>query len=280
MERITVKPLAMIVVLACIGVGVAMVQPPVAHAAGNARLRIIHADPGAPRVDVYVNDSPAFRGAAYKDVTQYASLPPATYTIRIVSASASIEGSTAVATASVTLSPDTDYTAIAYGRSSGDSQATVALLKDDNSTPQAGEARVRAIHSVPGLSTADISLNNSIRLAGVDLGKASTYIGVKAWPYDLTVQVNGKTIVSAPKVNFEAGKVYTLLVTGSAGGDVTAAVLVDAAYSVMPASMPSTGTGGVATDLPAAPIGFYALAALFTVVTGAAGLRYRVKQSR
>jgi len=48
---------------------------------GTARVRVIHASPDAPAVDVWVQGAPAFTGVAFAEITAFAQLPAGTYNV-------------------------------------------------------------------------------------------------------------------------------------------------------------------------------------------------------
>ena len=54
----------------------------------SARVRVIHASPDAPAVDVCVDGAVAFAGAAFPGATDYAELAPGTYAVRVIPADA------------------------------------------------------------------------------------------------------------------------------------------------------------------------------------------------
>lgn len=81
---------------------------------GSARLRVIHASHDAPAVDVYANGALVAAGLSYKDATGYLSVPADTYVVDLRAAGAD-PASPPVFTETLTLSADTDYTAVAAG---------------------------------------------------------------------------------------------------------------------------------------------------------------------
>ncbi|WP_010174475.1 DUF4397 domain-containing protein [Bacillus coahuilensis] len=54
-----------------------------ASAAENAMVRIFHASPDAPAVDVYVNGDAVVEGAEFKDATDYLELPAGKHMVEI-----------------------------------------------------------------------------------------------------------------------------------------------------------------------------------------------------
>ena len=48
-----------------------------------ARVRVVHASPDAPAVDVWVNGSVAFSNAPFEGITDYVELAPASYQVQV-----------------------------------------------------------------------------------------------------------------------------------------------------------------------------------------------------
>ena len=51
---------------------------------GQARIRVVHASPDAPAVDVLVNGQVAFQNVAFSEITDYAGLDAGTYSVQVV----------------------------------------------------------------------------------------------------------------------------------------------------------------------------------------------------
>lgn len=69
--------------------GLVAVMATTAFAAdAKARVRVIHASPDAPAVDVWVNGAPAFKNAPFKGITPYAELAGGNYDVQVVPAGA------------------------------------------------------------------------------------------------------------------------------------------------------------------------------------------------
>lgn len=82
----------------------------------EAQVRLVHASPDAPAVDVTVADEgiTAFDDVAFGEDTEYVSLPPGHYTLEVRGATEDDTGDV-VATFDVELEADTVYTAFAAG---------------------------------------------------------------------------------------------------------------------------------------------------------------------
>jgi Domain of unknown function (DUF4397) len=209
---------------------------------GMARVRVVHASPDAPAVDVWVNGTVAFSNAPYKGITPYAELAPGSYKVQV-----SPTGATEpiVIDATLDLAADTDYTVVAVGQLEN---IEPLVLVDNNSAPAAGKAHVRFVHASPDAPAVDIAVTGGpVLFSNVPFKGTGDYLPVDAGTYDLEARVAGTDTValSVPGVKLEDGKVYTIFAMGLVSGEpaLTAVPSVDASY---PTTLPVTG-GEVAT---------------------------------
>jgi hypothetical protein len=219
--------------------------------ADQARVRIVHASPDAPSVDIWVNGAVAVSDLAFKDATDYLALAPGDYQVQVTPAGGA--AADAVIDATVTLAAGTDYTVAAVGR-----LADIAplVLTDDNTAPAAGQAHLRVVHASPDAPAVDVAVaGGPVLIENLAFPTASGYLPVDSDAYDLSVRPTG-TETSALDIDgfmADAGTVYTVFAVGLAGdGSLSALPLVDSANpdasTASAPSMPSTGAGGTAVD--------------------------------
>ncbi|MCX7669858.1 MAG: DUF4397 domain-containing protein, partial [Anaerolineae bacterium] len=191
----------------------------------RARVRVVHASPDAPNVDVLLNDNLAFADVAFREITGYATLPPGDYNVKVVPAGATTP---VVIEADLTLQAGKEYTVIAK-----DVLASIGalVLVDDNSAPAAGNAHVRFVHLSPDAPAVDIAVTGGpVLFSNVTFGQVGGYTPVPAGTYNLEVRLAGTTtvVLSLPGVRLLAGRVYTAYAFGLAGdGSLTAGFSVD-----------------------------------------------------
>ncbi|MFN3201076.1 MAG: DUF4397 domain-containing protein [Bradymonadia bacterium] len=117
----------------------------------EAEIRVIHASPGAPDVDVYVQGAmdPAFAGAPYGAATDYAAVPAGAYTFEIRAAGAAADSEPAFVSPELELMPFERYTVVAAGVLGGDEEDGFRLLPylDGFGPAEEGNARVRIVHA-------------------------------------------------------------------------------------------------------------------------------------
>jgi hypothetical protein len=196
---------------------------------GEARLRVVHASPDAPDVDVLLDDAEVLGDVPYLTASDYLEVPAGDRNLKVNAAGTA----TTVIDADVSLVDGTDYTVIA----SGLAEAIEAIvLQDDNSAPAAGNARVRAIHGAPSAPAVDIyvtapgtDLETTIPLlAGVEFGDVADYVEAPAGDYQVRVTPAGtKTVViDSGTLTLSSGQVRTAIAVDAEGGGAPFDLLV------------------------------------------------------
>jgi hypothetical protein len=194
-----------------------------------AQVRVIHASPDAPAVDVRVDGGLAFGDVAYTEVTDYAPLAPDTYDVTVTPAGAD---GPVVIDASLALAEDTSYTVLAV-----DVLKSIEplVLVDDRATAP-NSARVRFVHASPDAPAVDIALaGGDVLVPDAAFRDASGYLSIPPGTYDLEVRLAGTDSVVLPLdgITLTGGRVYTAAVVGLVGGTpgLSAILAVDAADS-------------------------------------------------
>ncbi len=233
MKRLTVAVLATLLVLSMSSLALAQEN--------MARVRVVHASPDAPAVDVWVDGNVAFSNAPFTGITGYASLEPAGYNVQVVPTG---ETEPVVIDANLDLTANTDYTVVAVGALEN---IEPLVLVDDNSRPAEGKAHVRFVHASPDAPAVDIAVagGGPVLFSNVAFKAVGSYLPVDAATYDLEVRIAGTEDValSVPDLTLDEGTVYTVFAMGLAGGEpaLQAVPAVDAAYGPSSAMLPESG---------------------------------------
>ena len=236
----------------------------------EARVRVVHASPDAPAVDVLVNDGVAFSNAPFKGITDYAALSTGTYNVKVVPTGATTP---VVIEADLNLEAK-DYTVVAVGLLEN---IEPLVLVDNNSAPAAGKAHVRFVHASPDAPAVDIAVKGGpVLFANVAFKEVGDYLPVDAATYDLEVRLAGTDTVAldVPGLALADGAVYTVFAMGLAGGE-PALMAVPSVDRAAPTTLPETG--GVATSRLYVPL---ALSFGALLIVAGLFLRFRLSQSR
>jgi hypothetical protein len=222
----------------------------------DARVRVIHASPDAPAVDVYVDGNAALEGVAFPAISDYLPVPAGEHQVQVFAAGADPASDTPVIDETLTLSGGTDYTVAAVGELAN---IQAAVIEDDNSQTAPGKAHVKVIHASPDAPAVDIAVaGGPVLVPNLAFPEAAGPLPVDAGTYDLEVRAAGTETVALPLdgVTLEEGTVYTVVAVGLLNGDpaLTAEVAaVDVgttgAAAPSPQASPQPPTTG-ADDLP------------------------------
>jgi hypothetical protein len=212
-----------------------------AAAADLANVRVIHASPDAPAVDVFVNDGLAFSNLGFTGITGYAGLPAATYDIKVTPFG---DPSTVVIEADLGLMAGTDYSVLAVNTLAN--IEPLVLIGDNTLDPDA--ARVRFVHASPDAPAVDIAVaGGPVLFSNIAFTEVGDYLSVPGGSYDLEVRLAGQdtVVLDLPGIALMDGTVYTVFAMGFASGEpsLQAIISVDNALPA-PAALPLLAMSG------------------------------------
>lgn len=228
-------------------------------AASDAMVRVLHASPDAPAVDVYVNGTKV--GAPLADLTfgelsTYVALPGGTYAIKVC------------AVADATVCPiDVPALAIAAGThytiaATNNLASIEAQVLVDDPSPTATKAQARVVHFSADTPAVDVLTQDGAAKVVTNLAypDATAYLTLDPGTYDLKVCAAADNTVcplDPGALDLAAGTSYTVFAIGSLQGQtLTAAVGVDAVYVAPTATAPPTDVEAPATTTPAGSTGW------------------------
>jgi hypothetical protein len=191
---------------------------------GWANVRVIHASPDAPRVDIWAGGTPLFEGVAYKDVTGYETVKRGTYNVQVVPEGMS---EPVVISADLKLKPAMDYTVLAIGNLAS---IQPLVLEDRRFAVSSRFASVRFVHTSPDAPAVDIKIKDGKYLfKDVGFGEYSQYRKVQKGTYDLQVLVAGTDTIALEvnDVNLKRGVMYSAIALGELGEGSLEAMLVE-----------------------------------------------------
>jgi Domain of unknown function (DUF4397) len=130
----------------------------------KTRLRVVHASPNAPAVDVYVagTSEAAIENLAYGNATAFLEVDAGTLSFDLRAAGAEASDDPAFTTEEVTLEAGEEYTLVAAGDfANADDEDTgfrILPLQHDFDAPEAGTALVRVVHATSAWEDVDLDL--------------------------------------------------------------------------------------------------------------------------
>jgi len=196
----------------------------------TARVRVVHASPDAPAVDVTVASSgdALYDGVSYGQ-SGYVEVPAGEYTLQIRGDTDGNDGDV-VASFDLNLAGGQVYTAFAAGYLSPDDEPAdtpfdlVVAQDTESGTMSDGmddPAMVRVAHLSPNAPNVDVYVDGSAALEDVPFGAVSGYLDVPAGTRTVEITAAGDpdTSVFAGDVGVEAGQPYTIAAIGEIGDD-------------------------------------------------------------
>jgi hypothetical protein len=189
--------------------------PPAAdeRTAQNAEVRIVHASPDAPAVDIFVDDKALVEGAKFKDVSN--SLPLSAGSHKVEVYEAKTKGTKdSIIEATLVVDGGKSYTVAAVNKAENlELQAFT-----NNKQGMDGKASLRVAHLSPDAPAVNVGPKGAAPLfKDLSFKSISGYQVVNPGSYDLSVSTaDGKEILNLPGTNLQSGKNYTVLAVNTA----------------------------------------------------------------
>ena len=220
---------ASLVAVSAIGVAAQSPDP----MAENAKVRVLHASPDAPPVDIYVNGAETLSDVPFGVISEYLEVPAGEYQIQVFPASEEPATEGAVIDAMLTFEAGTMTTVAATNN-----VATIeAQVIADAPAPVVDQAQVRIVHLSADAPAVDIAPDGAEPIVSeLAYPPATEYLTVPAGDYDLEVRPAGSMDVALQldPVTLEAGTSYSVFAIGSLeGGTLTVLPAVDAVAEMM-----------------------------------------------
>lgn len=212
------KTLLQIATTALLFAGLTFAQAP------TARVRVVHASPDAPAVDIYVDGAVALDNIAYRGATDYVDLPAGQRIFQVFVAGTQ----TKVAELNASLTPGSTLSVIAAGFVTKAPAFRLLVLSDNIPTETAG-TYIRVVHGAPSAPAVDVYVGapfqtiqkRSAALTGVPFAANSGYVPLRANTGYMArvVPAGTKTIaIQSDRLAFPAGTAWTVIAVDAMGG--------------------------------------------------------------
>jgi hypothetical protein len=187
----------------------------------EARVRVFHASPDAPNVDVLVDQGRVLEDVPYTAASDFLPVSAGTRHIAV-----NVTGTdTTVIDARLDLADDVDYLIVAAGKAA---EIAPIVATCDRSEPAQDSARVRVLHSAASAPEVDVyvtAVGGSIAeaqpvLSAVPFRAISDYLTIPGGSYDVRVTLAGTKTVAIEALNLSvpAGTVATVAALDAKGG--------------------------------------------------------------
>eukprot|EP01120_Amphizonella_sp_Union-15-10_P017583 TRINITY_DN97_c0_g1_i5.p1 TRINITY_DN97_c0_g1~~TRINITY_DN97_c0_g1_i5.p1 ORF type:complete len:214 (-),score=54.41 TRINITY_DN97_c0_g1_i5:43-684(-) len=179
-----------------------------------SHLRVAHASPNAPAVDVYVDATKIFTGLTFKQVSEYEEVDDGKHTI-VVTATGTTQ---AVINTTVEVLEFRAYTIAAIGL-----LPAISPLEffDDARPAERGRSAVRFVHLSPDAPAVDVAVvGGPVLFRDIEYRESSHYIQVVAGTYNLEVRLarTETVVLRVPNVALTNTDVYSIFAEGLVKG--------------------------------------------------------------
>ncbi|RXK50109.1 DUF4397 domain-containing protein [Halorientalis pallida] len=216
---------------------------------GTAQVRIVHAVPNAPAVDVQVDGATVLENVTFGTASDYLSVDAGT---RQVTVTAANDTEDVLYDETLPIQPGT-YTVAAAGEVGDDAAEpfTPVILLDEGTEPDDDEALVRLAHLAPDAPAVDVTVaeTNETLFEDVSFANSSDYQSVPAGDYTLAVRPADDADaepVATVDVTLDNGTAYTGFAVGyldpaTAAGDEPLDVVLETDQLTEPTVENETG---------------------------------------
>jgi hypothetical protein len=223
------------------------VVSPAVGSAGTSLLRLVHASPNAPALEVYLDGQRAATALNFADATTYFSVPDGKHEVRVQSTGAG-------AGAPVLINTQFEFlSGLAYTLVAADlvDRLDPLLLTDELAVPDPGMSYIRVVHASPDAPpVADIAVaGGPVAYRGLPFKGASPYLPIAPGTYAFEIRPANtpQAVATTPPLTLEPGRIYSAIAIGQFGdGTFQALALPDNANTGGVGVTPSAGGGGMA----------------------------------
>ncbi|WP_017728582.1 DUF4397 domain-containing protein [Halalkalibacterium ligniniphilum] len=210
----------------------------------SAMVRILHASPDAPAVDVYINGEQILTGIEYKEVSEYFELPIGEQTISVYSAGESTDEMPLIEQLFF-LEDEQSYT---VGIAGDVEKIQLAKLVDDKNVGE-NETKIRIAHLSPDAPPVNIVAPSSgeTLISNLPFSNVSPYLDLFSGTYDFEIQpIGSDELLELQGLDLKNGTIYTAVTVGLLAGEPEFEMLLLTDFMPIPDQLPKTGLGGTA----------------------------------
>ena len=177
----------------------------------SSLVRVFHAAPQAPNVDVYVNDQMVFSNLAFGDFTRYVYLDEGEYNVSVYLAG---QKDRPVINQMVDVPSQQIFTIAATGNL--DNLGLLVIPDKVSKSPSQNYSSVRVIHLSPNAPAVDILVDGDTLFEDISFGEGTDYVDLNPGTYNVNVVLNtDKSVVLPLKVTLNPDKIYTIYIIGN-----------------------------------------------------------------
>ncbi len=181
----------------------------------DSYVRILHASPDAPAVDIYANGNLVAKNLAYRQLTNYVPVKPGEYNIQVFPAG---QRQNPVINTNIEVPPESSFTIAAVGKLSDIS--LLPIMEAYMPMIDRRTSYVRFAHLSPNAPAVDITTpDGTVLFSDISFKEVSDYIPLPPGNYTLQVKPTGtdQVVLTVPGIRLAPGTIYTIFATGLVG---------------------------------------------------------------
>jgi hypothetical protein len=212
---------------------------------GKLRLRVVHAAPAAPAVDIYVSAqadvnapledintaTPAISGAAFKSISSLLDLAPSTYVVRVTGANSK---TVLFQTPTISLLAGANLTLVAVEQNNLTKSPISLISLGRTYLASRSEyfdinAQVRVVHASPDVGAVDFLVDSVLAQSAVSYGLNSAYTPIVSGTRNFKINNTGITATSlvTTDTSIVASNSYSVYLMGFAATPPSAVIVAD-----------------------------------------------------
>ena len=177
----------------------------------SSLVRVFHAAPQAPNVDVYVNDQMVFSNLAFGDFTRYVYLDEGEYNVSVYLAG---QKDRPVINQMVDVPSQQIFTIAATGNL--DNLGLLVVPDKVSKSPSPNYSSMRIIHLSPNAPGVDILVDGDTLFEDISFGEGTDYVDLNSGTYNINAVLNSdKSVVLPLKMTLNPNKIYTIYIIGN-----------------------------------------------------------------
>lgn len=187
-------------------------------------IRLLHASPDAPAVDVYLNDELVVENLSYRDFTPYWPVDPGSYTALVYPA-----GTTMNSVFSGQLTIPEEPTILTIAAINPVSSLDLYPIEDPVESLPSGQVGVRFVHLSPNAPNVDLVLPNGTPLfEDVEYKEVTNYLNLQPGEYAVNVVPTGSNqpVLYVPNIQLRPDRFYSIYAVGLVGEEPNLQVLI------------------------------------------------------
>jgi|SRR5690554_5573451 len=190
----------------------------------DSHIRVLHASPDAPNVDIYFDNKKMFSEVKYKHLSDYTKVSKSDY-LYVYPEGANPKKEIPIIKEKIEVTKDDTVTIAIVGI---DDEFQVKYFKDEHSLNES-KAKVRFIHLSPDTETIDVLINGELALTNLSYMKNNKYEILKPGKKNMTLQLsNGNERINKKFVSMEifSKANYSIFLIGLTEGEPELEVVI------------------------------------------------------